>query len=384
MGNSPDQFCGYCGKAREPGETACLRCGNPYSEASAGSPGNSQAPTTLSPTEMARRVTQTGQGSTPPPQYSGVMPPVSPSSDNTSSPNYFVGGMPNHFGGVPPVTPLLGNTPPGMPTPKADKKSLPLGKIVIGQGVAIALLLVVLIVVLLGRGNAVPGIASNATATATPAIPATPMLTSTATSMPTATNTPAPIATSTPLPQAGDVLCKVDVGTWSSGSPDWKPANGVLLNDGSHPGLFPTYHNYNGGPTIVPPCSLEGTNNYAVETNIQVMSITGQACFGITVRGSTSNGWQGYNAVLGTCYSGFGLDEISLYGPGTNVNTAAFSAGTKSHTYRVEANGNTIKFFIDGSLWVTLPDNRYLTGSQVGLWCAGVQLEVFSFQVVAL
>ena|SRR2546421_10071481 len=45
---------------------------------------------------------------------------------------------------------------------------------------------------------------------------------------------------------------------------------------------------------------------------------------------------------------------------------------------------NTIKFFIDGGLVLSLTDNRYLTGSEVGLWCQNVQLEVSSFKVTAL
>jgi hypothetical protein len=63
---------------------------------------------------------------------------------------------------------------------------------------------------------------------------------------------------------------------------------------------------------------------------------------------------------------------------------AAFSPGTGVHTYRVEAMNNTIKFFVDSSLLLTLTDNRYLTGAQIGFWDRSIQLQVTSFQVMAL
>jgi len=45
---------------------------------------------------------------------------------------------------------------------------------------------------------------------------------------------------------------------------------------------------------------------------------------------------------------------------------------------------NTIKSFIDGGLVLDMVDNRYLSGSEVGLWDQNVQLTVVSFKVTAL
>ena len=214
-------------------------------------------------------------------------------------------------------------------------------------------------------------------------------------------STPSPSDNTTPSPAGGNATntplatvptpaaifpCNVDVGTWTSGSPDWKMLNGMLLNDG-------TNTNPSGpGPTIVAPCQLGNATNYAVETKIQATGPTSYACFGITVRGSSApNGWQGYLASVGGPYADHcdvwgeaWISGSSYLGDGVGQAKGPFDPGQNSHTYRVEVNGNVITFLVDGSQLLTLTDNRYLTGSQVGLWDYGMQLQVTSFVVTAL
>jgi hypothetical protein len=199
---------------------------------------------------------------------------------------------------------------------------------------------------------------------------------------PSASQQPTPTsAAPTDTPTASATLpCNVPVSTWTGGSSDWKALNGTLLNDGSN-----TNPNLGNGPTVVAPCQLGSVANYAVEAKIQVTS--GRGCFGITVRGSTAtNGWQGYMAGVGDCSYPWGNAYIG--GPGYNSDSSnvkgSFDPGTNSHTYRVESNGNAIKLLIDGSPLLTLNDNRYLAGAQVGLWSSGVQLQVASFVVTAI
>jgi len=43
-----------------------------------------------------------------------------------------------------------------------------------------------------------------------------------------------------------------------------------------------------------------------------------------------------------------------------------------------------MKFSIDGRLVLNVTDTRYLTGSEIGLWCQNVQLSVTSFKVTSL
>ncbi|MBV9228477.1 MAG: hypothetical protein JOZ18_04115 [Chloroflexi bacterium] len=208
--------------------------------------------------------------------------------------------------------------------------------------------------------------------------PTTPVTGAAPTTVPTATSTPA--LTPTVAVHVG-LPCNVNLSTWTDGSADWKILNGVLLNDASN-------GNWNGGdgPTIVAPCQLGNAANYAVESQIQVTSSNYGACFGITVRGTpSSNGWQGYKAGVGDCGH---LDKVRISGPDYSYDQqakeASFDPTTTKHTYRVEVRNNTVTFFIDGGQILTMTDNRYLTGAEVGLWCKNVQLQVFSFQVTAL
>jgi len=204
----------------------------------------------------------------------------------------------------------------------------------------------------------------------------------------TATPTPTPAigATDTPtltttVPIQSGLPCKVNLSTWTDGSSDWKILNSALLNDGSN-------NNWDDKrPTIVAPCQLGNTSNYAVEVQIQVTSSNNYPCFGITLRGTPlSNDWQGYKAGVGDCFNGLNIARISGpdYSNDQQKKDATFDPTTTKHTYRVEARGNIITFFIDGGQILTMTDNRYLTGAEVGLWSKNTQLQVFSFQVTAL
>lgn len=218
----------------------------------------------------------------------------------------------------------------------------------------------------------------------TPTAPSQPL----ATPMPTTAqaDTPTPDASSptlTPTVLSQTLPCAVNLSTWTDGSSDWKILNGSLLNDGTKGGW-----DGQGGPTIVAPCDTGTATNYAVEAKIQVISTQSyNNCFGISTRGNpSSNGWQGYKAGVGDC--GGGLDKARMSGPNYYYDSqrkdASFNPGTSMHTYRVEVKDNTIKFSIDGGLILNMVDNRYLSGSEVGLWSQNVQLTVLSFKVTAL
>ena len=228
------------------------------------------------------------------------------------------------------------------------------------------------------KNTAVVPVATSQSGQQTPtAIPAAPTPTPTDTTNANNLSTP----TTTPLvPVQTGLPCKVNLSTWTDGSADWKILNGILLNDG-------TGNWDNQGPTIVAPCQLGSTANYAVEAQIQVVSTGNNPCFGITVRGTPSgNSWQGYKAGVGDCSNGLSIARISGsdYNYDQQKKDATFDPTTTKHTYRVEARNNTITFFIDGGQILTMNDNRYLTGAEVGLWSQGAQLEVFSLQVIAL
>lgn len=91
-------------------------------------------------------------------------------------------------------------------------------------------------------------------------------------------------------------------------------------------------------------------------------------------------------AGIGDDSSSFGTVRLTgeNYYNDSQGKSASFDPGTSVHLYRVEAKDNTIKLFIDGNLILTMTDNRYLTGSEVGLWSNDVQFQVSSFKVMAM
>nr|BBH93924.1 hypothetical protein KTA_21230 [Thermogemmatispora argillosa] len=208
----------------------------------------------------------------------------------------------------------------------------------------------------------------------------------------TATASPAgPTPSPTTQPASGSILCQADAAHgWNgwSGSSDWKVLNGQLLNDG-------TNDDESLQPTIGAPCSLGGVSNYAVEVTLQITSANSSYNdgFGITVRGDpTKNPWHGYIAaityegldnnpyqarLIANGYYTFSIDSQILA-------SVPFNPGNRSHTYRVEVKGNSLKLLIDGGQLLAVTDNRYLTTTQVGLSCFGFQLAITSFKVIGL
>lgn len=200
-------------------------------------------------------------------------------------------------------------------------------------------------------------------------------------SSPTVNSSPTVAAT------PGTVLYTAD---WSgglngwAGSPDWKVLNGALLNDG-------TAGNTAAGPTIVPPYQLGNIADYAMETTIQVVSYQNgySPQFGLALRGSiVSNNWQGYLTSIANLdannYGGVCYVLITTEDNGNQLTKTPFDPGKSTHTYRFEAKGNKLRFFIDGGNVLEVTDNRYLMGSQLGLWSYHAQLSVTNFKIIAL
>ena len=221
----------------------------------------------------------------------------------------------------------------------------------------------------------------------------TPVPTDTATAVPTDTPTTDPnvTPTDTPFPTVqttpGTVLYTSD---WSSGlngwagSADWKVLNGVLLNDG-------TNGNYSPGPTMVPAYQLEGIADYAMEVKVQVTSYQNNynPFFGFALRGSTVSGsWQGYEVGIGylDAQNNGGLCNVRILTSDFNnpLTNTPYDPGKGLHTYRFEAKGNNLKFFVNGGNILEVTDNLYLTGPQLGIWSYHTELSVTAFRIIAL
>ena len=183
-----------------------------------------------------------------------------------------------------------------------------------------------------------------------------------------------------PLSKTEDVVCQSSsTDNWSGWSlrSGWKQLSGLLLNDGSN-------GDYNGRSTLLAPASCQPkTMDYAVEAKIQVVTSSGDySGFGINVREVPSSPHEpGYSTYIDAASESSA--RISVVG-GDVLKSAPFSPGTGFHVYRAEVKGNTITFLIDGTVVLSVVDNRYLSAGEVGLWCANTQIELSSFKVVRL
>jgi hypothetical protein len=61
-----------------------------------------------------------------------------------------------------------------------------------------------------------------------------------------------------------------------------------------------------------------------------------------------------------------------------------FDAGSNLHLYRIEVQGSTLRFFIDGGQVLQAKDSQFPTGGQVGLKTWGGQIEVDELKILAL
>ncbi len=332
------------------------------------------------------------------PNFNGTPPPPPP-PPGQSSPGF--AAMPTYQSQVVPGS----NLSPGQfsPTPQNGQNQPP------NKGISRRVVVVGLAglagVVLVGGGlaflarsfqqqaqNNTPGnstnntnTSGNTTPTTAPADTATTAPTDTPTTDPnvTPTDTPVPTVQTTP----GAILYTAD---WSSGlngwagSADWKVLNGVLLNDGTNGNVTPR-------PTIVPPYQLEGIADYAMEVKVQVTSFQNNngPFFGFALRGSTVSGnWQGYESGIGylDAQNQGSLCNARIITTDFNspLTNAPYDPGKGSHTYRFEAKGNRLRFYLDGGNVLEVTDNLYLTGPQLGIWCYHAQLSVTSFKIIAL
>lgn len=104
--------------------------------------------------------------------------------------------------------------------------------------------------------------------------------------------------------------------------------------------------------------------------------------FGITVRGNSApNGWQGYVAGV----ENGSTPSAVIWADSLPLASGNFNPEHNWYTYRVEVKGNAIKFLIDGAPVLEATDNKYLTGTQIGLLCTlAMQINISSFKVIVL
>lgn len=175
------------------------------------------------------------------------------------------------------------------------------------------------------------------------------------------------------------------LGGWA-GPADWKTVDGVLVNDGTGGGGA-------GGSSIVAPHEPPGPD-YAVEAEIQLVRFPNfgwmsYASSGVIVRGDDTGayavGFCGETpVVVGDC--GPNDKGLGVFVDGAPIGEVADPGASTDrgwHTYRIEVDGNEITLLLDGADVQHEVSNRFLTGTRVGLWSSGAELDVRAFRVLS-
>ena len=203
------------------------------------------------------------------------------------------------------------------------------------------------------------------------------------------TTTPSGTSTSTLTPSStpvkpGTVLYTANWSTgmdgWSGGT-EWKASQNMLLSDGS---------NCCGGPEsiVVAPYQPGNIADYQVQARIQFIqadTLCNGYSFGVMLRMDASeNGYEGaVNLANGACTLNQAKATVRVNNT-TELGHKPFIPGTGWHVYTVQVQGDQITMFIDGVQMLAAIDNTHLTGGQVGLEDFNVQMNISSFQVIAL
>jgi hypothetical protein len=150
----------------------------------------------------------------------------------------------------------------------------------------------------------------------------------------------------------------------------------MLTNDGS-PGNMNRH--------IVSPCQPP-TKDYALEAEIQEIDQctfgSGPKQFGLIARGGEKGGILagpdcGKAKIASTQKDFFAFD-------GETIASDPFAPGGGWHVYRLEVQGDQIRLLIDGAPLLEKADNRNLTGTKVGMFSNGAQINVRSFKILQL
>ena len=201
------------------------------------------------------------------------------------------------------------------------------------------------------------------------------------------TDTPEPTeeaaSSDTVLFQAGN---GTPFGSWVSAS-GWSTLDNMVLSDGQQCSY------------LVAPVDLGGVRDYAIEAEIQLVSLPAYSSFGLFGRwsgdlryisgmytdrsDSLENGGSAFISVADERFKP-GDESFRLY-PETPLSETNMGLDTEWHTYRFEQRGNELRLYIDGAEISRATDNRLVQGGDAGLFCnRGAQISVRSFTIEAL
>jgi hypothetical protein len=145
---------------------------------------------------------------------------------------------------------------------------------------------------------------------------------------------------------------------------DWYAAGGLLLSRGAAL-VSDIAAPYQPGRA--------GIADYVIETQIQLRAGN---YIGISVR---REGGDGYAGIVTDMGSGF---RAYIWRQDTGeLASAPFNPGSAWHAYRLQAQGDTLTFSIDGNALVSANDSRWSSGGWTGLYEFSSQLAVRSFVI---
>jgi serine/threonine protein kinase len=247
------------------------------------------------------------------------------------------------------------------------------------------------------------GDSANASALTATATAPTPDATGTASSYATSTATDSPTTTATTSPTTtassntnyhpGQLIYQAKDWTTWQGSAQWKVVDASTYgSDGTDDGSSGKQYT-----TWAPP-GLNLPQNYEIQATITFVRSTDNSngAYEVDLLGrgdGTSNGY-GTGVYYNPYCSGNCKDAaISLIGIGsdnsngidtTRLTQTGYTLDTTQHTFKADFQGNTIKFYIDGTPYGSTTDNTYLDGGRVGLRVYKADVNVKDFKVIAL
>lgn len=194
-------------------------------------------------------------------------------------------------------------------------------------------------------------------------------------------------------PQATPVAQVLYQADWSHGAdgwqgdPVWRATGGVLTTVNSTTAT--RGQNLDEGMIFAPYAPPAGVA-YAVEAEIRIRNAVSEiGGAGVFAKADASN-----DAYNGGYHAGNELPENQLLMLGNHHQGDSFWSGVPGrpfrvvamdnewHVYRLDVNGNALTFSFDGDLVVRVDDAEFQTGTGLGLYAAGYQVDARGFKVL--
>lgn len=198
----------------------------------------------------------------------------------------------------------------------------------------------------------------------------------------TISHTSTPIETFTSTPSPCLVKCVLYHADWSQGLDGWMGdsqewsvnSDGILVSNG----------NYQNNKFLIAPYQPK-TANYAVEAQIQFLKpgipSADSPLFGVRLRGGEYEDTNGYDFYI---FNDTARIRVALDPDAHVLAKKPYHLDTSWHTYRFEANNDTLTGYIDNVQVLLASDFNHTQSGSVGLFDINSQINVRNFTVFSL